>query len=152
MTRVLLAVDGTPESVEAGKVALRLFGEDAEFLVVSVTPNPMPVLDFTPFGAVMPMSSDEWDHVISSMETGAHRVAEADAKDAGLDAAEVVIEHGDPVEAICAAADAHDVDVIVLGSKDKGWLTRVLAPSIADGVVHRSSRPVLVVSGAPDAT
>jgi nucleotide-binding universal stress UspA family protein len=48
---------------------------------------------------------------------------------------------------LCKVADRHDVDVIVVGSHDKTGLRRLFDPSVADGVVHRSPRPVLVVSG-----
>ena len=52
-----------------------------------------------------------------------------------------------------AAAEEHDVDVVVVGSHDRGMLSRLLDPSVAAGVVRGTYRPVLVVSGhSPEAT
>ena len=48
---------------------------------------------------------------------------------------------------IAAAAEEHDVDVVVVGSHDKSALRRLFDPSVAVGVVRATSRPVLVVSG-----
>jgi nucleotide-binding universal stress UspA family protein len=70
--------------------------------------------------------------------------AEADAS--GLARAEPLVEVGMPVDRIVAAADEHDVDVIVVGAHDKGFLRRLVDPSVSEGVIHRAHRPVLVVS------
>ena len=39
----------------------------------------------------------------------------------------------------------HAADVIVVGSKERGWLTRLLTSSVADEVRRESPIPVLVV-------
>jgi hypothetical protein len=42
MTKVLIAVDETEESIEAGALAHRLFGDDAEYLAINVFEHPPP--------------------------------------------------------------------------------------------------------------
>lgn len=79
---------------------------------------------------------------------GHDRLAEA-AEAAGLDDAEMLTLSGDPALSICNAAESHDVDVVVIGSHDKGVLHRLLDPSVAQAVVQGTYRPVLVVSGTP---
>jgi nucleotide-binding universal stress UspA family protein len=147
MTRVLVALDGTDASVRAGRVAVGLFGPTAEFLVLNVAASPVPLQEVTPFGAVVPMAAADWDSFTATLESGAEQTARRGAAEVGIEPAEVVVEHGDPVAAICAAAEDHDVDVVVVGSADKKWFVRLVDPSVADGVVHHTTRPVLVVSG-----
>jgi nucleotide-binding universal stress UspA family protein len=57
---------------------------------------------------------------------------------------------GDPVGAICASAREHGVDVIVIGSHDRGWFSRVLDPPLRDRLVREAPCPVLVVRHARD--
>jgi len=71
------------------------------------------------------------------------------AQGAGVADPEIVAIAGDPVTRICAAAEEHGVDVIVVGSHDKSALRRLVDPSVAAGVVRATYRPVLVVSGKP---
>jgi len=49
---------------------------------------------------------------------------------------------------VLEAGDDHDVDVIVVGSHDKGWLDRLLTGSVSEGIVRGAHRPVLVVKDA----
>ncbi len=152
MPRVLVALDGTNPSIRAGRAAVELFGPTAEFLVLNVAASPVPLQEVTPFGAVVPVAASDWEKLAVTLDAGAEHVAQAGASGAGIEAAKVVIEHGDPVSAICAAAEEHDVDVIVLGSHDKGRLARLFDPSVADGVAHHTTRPVLIVSGDEPST
>ena len=151
MTRVLVALDGTDDSVRAATTASGLFGADAEYLVVNVAKTALEFPETTTFGGVIPLDPESWTMLAETIDTAAANTAEAGAEAAGLESAEVVVEHGDPVQAICAAAAEHAVDVIVVGSHDKGRLARIVSPSVADGVVHHTTVPVLVVSGTPAA-
>ena len=121
--------------------AVRLFPE-AEILVVSVTRHVVPWV-------VRPNSEPStrrpsYDLPIPGLDEDQ---LSARAEEAGLDNARVLMRHGDPAGAICAAAEEHDVDVVVIGSHDKGVLQRLLDPSVAHAVVQGTYRPVLVVSG-----
>jgi len=55
-----------------------------------------------------------------------------------------------PAEAILRAADEHDALAIVVGATGRGPLTGALLGSVTYNVVHRSTRPVVVVP-APEA-
>ncbi len=50
-----------------------------------------------------------------------------------------------PAEALLRAGDEHDALAIVIGSADHGPLRGALLGSVTYQVVHRSTRPVLVV-------
>jgi len=146
MTKILLAVDGSPASDHAAQRARELFGDDAEFLAICVTPNPStfvdPAVGFGSVYAYYPLGSDP-----ATMSAATHE-AEATAADAmehvGITGAEVLADVGDPAEEILRAAEAHHVDVIVVAPTDKGWLSRLVLGSVSDTVVHRAHVPVLV--------
>ncbi|MBK5286930.1 MAG: universal stress protein [Acidimicrobiia bacterium] len=147
MTRVLVAMDGSPESAHAAATAVDLFGPTAEYLVANVAQSVYPLPDGVTFGAVYPMSGSEWTNLVDAADHAATATAARGAASAGIDEAEIIVEHGDVVGALCLAAEAHSADVIVVGSHDKSWIGRLISPSVADGIAHRSPRPVLVVSG-----
>ncbi len=149
MARVLVTLDGTDESVHAAQAAVALFGPDNEYLVVNVAAPAVSWPEGVTYGGVFPMSGDEWDVLTDAVETGAQEKAEHAAAEAGIEPAEIIVEHGDPVAAVCAAADEHDVDVIVVGPHKKGWFARIIEPSLSHTLVRRTSRPVLLV-GAED--
>ena len=142
--RLLLALDESPVSFRAAREAARLFsGCDADFLAISVARLPMPWVPVGGFGLVsVPPPGWEQTAIPADEVEVAYR-----AEQAGAEAVEVLSEVGDPVERICAAAEEHDVDIVVVGAHDKGFLARLLQPSVSAGVVRGTSRPVLVVSG-----
>lgn len=48
------------------------------------------------------------------------------------------------------AAGEHDADVIVVGSHERGWWSKLLSSSVTDDVLDASTIPALVVKGAAD--
>ncbi len=52
---------------------------------------------------------------------------------------------GDPATAITKAAHSHRVDVIVVGSHDRSWFSRLLRPAVAAEVLLETDIPVLIV-------
>ncbi len=144
--KILIALDESNISRRAAREALRLF-PDGEFLVVNVSRHTVPWLGTGEFGVVYPAEA-----VTFSDEGIDDEHLAALAESAGIDVAEVLTIAGDPAHAICKAADAHDVDVVVVGSHDKGVLRRLIDPSVAQAVVQGTYRPVLVVSGTPPTT
>jgi nucleotide-binding universal stress UspA family protein len=154
MTRVLVAVDDTEESVRAAETAHRLFGDSAEYLAVNVTN----VVDMAtipwygagwgapyaaPYGAVWPYRTD-----LAPEGADGEELAEANAREvadqSGLHA-EAVGEEGDPATAVLRAAEEHRVDVIVVGTEDRGWFDRLVRPSVSKEIVKHAHVPVLVV-------
>ena len=76
-------------------------------------------------------------------------IAEAQAREvaeqSGLPDAEAVGEEGDPATAVLRAADELHVDVIVVGTEERGWLDRLLRPSVSKEIVRHAHVPVLLV-------
>jgi len=162
MTRVLIAVDDSEDSVQAARTAAELFGDSAEYLVVNVAQS----LDSTlPWGLAMPYHPDFgiglYAVPVTSSRPSGYEIADEDtdpaidqaedcatkvADEADVDAVEVVAAVGDPAAAIVEAAHDHLVDVIVVGSHKKNWFQRLFAGSVRADVVAQSDIPVLVVT------
>lgn len=162
MNRVLVAVDATEDSVHAAEVAHRLFGDDAEYLAVSVADvrTDVTVMPFwgAGWGAAYPVTyGTVWPYRSGTMAAPGERVvaqssvdeaadaAREQADRSGLPDAEAVGELGDPADAILRAAEERAVDVIVLGSSNRGWFDRLLRPSVSKEIVKHTEVPVLIV-------
>ena len=164
MTQVLIAVDESEQSLNAARVAYDLFGDSATYTVVNVADqSPMmwggdslmwgvgyPVL-MAPSGLVgvgpgassgagMPAAEVDSAPLDAAMQVALDVATEAD-----LPNPQVVGEVGDPAQAILEAARHHQADVIVIGSHDRNWITRLFSPSVTGSVVKDAEIPVLIV-------
>ncbi|KAJ8548293.1 hypothetical protein K7X08_030762 [Anisodus acutangulus] len=63
--------------------------------------------------------------------------------------AETVTQVGDPKETICKVAEKLHVNLLVLGSHNKGALQRAFLGSVSNYCVHNAKCPVLVVRKIP---
>ncbi len=57
----------------------------------------------------------------------------------------VEVHHGDPVPMILTMADSIDADLIVIGSHSKGRLEYAFLGSVAEKILRKSHRPVMIV-------
>jgi nucleotide-binding universal stress UspA family protein len=60
-----------------------------------------------------------------------------------------VVTSGNPAEAICQAAERFDADFICMGTHGRGAIGKLALGSIADEVVRKARRPVVLVKPAP---
>jgi nucleotide-binding universal stress UspA family protein len=58
---------------------------------------------------------------------------------------EYVVELGDPAERLLDVADQRDADMILVGSRERGFLERLLGRPVDEAVARRSARDVLLV-------
>ncbi len=148
---VLIAYDGSEGSKAAIDAAGRLF-PDRRALVVSVwhsvaTAAPASLIAIP--AAVASRAYEELDG--ESKRQAEARVAEgvAAAKAAGLDASgEAVLCAGQVWATIVNTADEYDAQAIVVGSRGLSAVKSALVGSVANGVLHHSARPVVVVPAA----
>jgi nucleotide-binding universal stress UspA family protein len=52
---------------------------------------------------------------------------------------------GDPAEGIIEAANQHDADLIVVGTREPGFLDRIVGGDVSEAVSRRAHRDVLIV-------
>jgi nucleotide-binding universal stress UspA family protein len=136
--RILVPFDGSDHAREALEYAIELF-PDGEFLAVTVVDT-----DSLP---VIPNAADESDDEVQEI------LEEADEQLSGAEriASErgVPLEKrsriGPPAQEIIDCAEEGAVDHVVMGSRGRSGVTRLLLGSVAEVVVRHSAVPVTIV-------
>lgn len=150
MKRILVALDDTEASRRVAQYVNELFtGDGFEIIGLNVSPAPVPWIPPVGYGEVYafpaaPAGVTSPDEVQEAEAVATEHAAHA-VEDAGLEADEKYAAVGDVVGEVCRAAVDHDVDLIVVGSHDKGAFKRFLVGSVSTTLVHEAPRPVLVV-------
>jgi len=149
--KVLVAVEDTDESVNAVRTAYRLFGDAAHYFVINVGNRAYPTMEWAyayPVAAPMawypPTSVADPATNSTSVEVAEETAIDVAAR-AGLDDLIPVGDLGDPATAIISAADANQVDVVVIGSHDRGWFSRLFTGSVESELLRSAPFSVLVV-------
>lgn len=136
MKRIIVAIDGSDASVHAGEMAIEIAkvtgGEIT--LVYSVVHQALP--SEVPFAADRTLE-DALKIGDLMLEQVAAKLGDARLKRMCLS--------GSAAESVVDFAEAENADLIVVGSKGRGAVSRVLVGSTTDRIVHISKRPVLVV-------
>ncbi|THE66843.1 universal stress protein [Salinadaptatus halalkaliphilus] len=120
--------DGTRRSIAHGLTIADRF--DATIHAVSIVPE----------GPLGTLQSDR-------AAPAAHRAVEyveVEASRAGIEST-TAVEHGVPHEVILAYIDAHDIDMVVMGTQGRTGLDRVLVGSVTERVVRMADIPVVTV-------
>ncbi|TMT85186.1 universal stress protein [Haloterrigena sp. H1] len=101
-------------------------------------------------------SGDEYVHEFEGLESALEQVGD-DALESAAEAADeagiettTVVRHGAPHEQILDYADEADVDLLVMGSKERSGEYRQLLGSVTDRVARLATRPVTIVKTPVD--
>jgi nucleotide-binding universal stress UspA family protein len=133
---VVLGYDGEPGSRAALQTAVTIAAAFKRPLVIA-------------FGyAPAPIGGDVADLSKAIQELGEHITADAVELAHAVDASvsvQVELVNDRPAEAIMRAADQYDAMAIVVGATGRGPMAGALLGSVTYQVVHRSTRPVVVV-------
>src|SRR5690349_800603 len=145
---ILIAYDGSDGSKAAIEAAGALF-PGSRAVVVSVWHSAAEAASAAVIAIPAGVAASAYEQLDGESERQAAEVAgegTTAAKDAGLDAsARAVARRGQIWATLVAAADAEDVRAVVVGSRGRSAVKSALLGSVANGVVHHSSRPVVVV-------
>jgi len=149
---VLVAVENDEDSVRTLRVAHRLFGDGATYLAINVGegrytsmrwayayPVPFPGTWYPPA-----WTADQTSDIGSAGERAA-AVANSVADAVGVSSVTGLGDVGDPATAILEAANVHDVDVVVIGSHERGWFPRVFSGSVEQDLMRTGDFSVLIV-------
>jgi nucleotide-binding universal stress UspA family protein len=137
--RILVGVDGSDCSIhaatQAGKLAHRL---GAELDLVYVVQQPwFPPGEGAAFQVDAEGASGEFARKM--LEEVRHRLADR------APVTRLRVLQGSPAEVLAEEAEAADVKIVVVGTRGRNALARVVVGSVSDRVVHISPKPVLVV-------
>ena len=134
--RILLAVDLTPASRDAADEAIkRAKGDGAELIVLSVVEQHNLHL---PGGGARRVDQER-----ARLTAGAQEIVRQ-ARAAGVRSTFLIWE-GDPAEAILDASRSEDADVIILGSRPRLNVRRLILGSVSSEVAKRATCDVVVV-------
>jgi len=139
---VLIAIDDSPLDERIADTVATLFRSTTEILTLHVTPTTPPGVPTTSFGAVGAPAPTDLGQPLADQ---AQQAAERSTNRSGLRDVTPVGAIGDPVAGILEAADEHRAAIIVLGSRDRSWWSRLFNPSVSDAVRSRSDRPILIL-------
>jgi nucleotide-binding universal stress UspA family protein len=135
VTKILIAYDGSDESRRALRYAERLVADDV-VSIISVAP-----------AVIEAPRTAEYTDPTSDPETHRRQLEEARAiiaEASGVEP-ETLEAVGNPAAEIIAAAEARDIELIVLGRRGQHRIERFLMGSVADRVVRHAECDVLVV-------
>lgn len=138
--KILLPVDGSPDSMHAVQYALRLVQEGlkAEFVLVNVQ-EPASLYE-----VMTARDADVIEQVRSA--AGADLLASAQAllQQAGVPW-ESEVAGGDPARVLVELIESHGCDAVIMGTHGAGSLRNALVGSVSDAVLQHSPVPVTVV-------
>jgi nucleotide-binding universal stress UspA family protein len=133
---IVLGYDGEPGSVAALRTAVAVAAAFKRPLVIAFGYAPAAI-----GGQVADLAREVQDIGHKFTDEAISRAREMDATVETK--AELVNDR--PADAILRAADEYDALAIVVGSRGRGPIAGALLGSVTYQVVHRSTRPVLVV-------
>jgi nucleotide-binding universal stress UspA family protein len=144
---VLLGTDGSEIALDATRRGLALLGEATTVTLLTVVSD-LPA--DTGGGIEGPIYTPEQEEELRRSETehADHSLSDTRALVESLAPKATIdqrIETGDAAATICLVARDLGVDVVVIGSHGKGFLSRVLLGSVSEHVTRHAPCPVLVV-------
>jgi nucleotide-binding universal stress UspA family protein len=141
---LLVAVDlsdVTPRVIEAARAQAKDRLASIRLLHV-IEPEP----DFVGYEAGPDVVRDQVAHERRDERRRLEQLAQQ-LRAAGLDVTPRIVQ-APVVEAILAEASDHDADLIILGTHGRGTVYQMLVGSTSEGVLRRSTRPILLVPAA----
>ena len=145
--KILVAIDGSPQSDKAAEEAVRLAaGNQGQFksriYALLVLPN-APNSTYTDFVPAAPMTeTNKWDELRERI----FYVVEKCAAEQDIPL-EMIVEYGDPAHKIISLAKREEIDVIVIGSSGKGFIQRRIKGSVSHKVASNAACSVFIVRG-----
>lgn len=139
--KVLLATRLRPEPDPVADAAARLAsGLSAELVLVYVADE---LVTIPEVHAATGLDSDQLrERMISDIRASADEYV---SRNLGSMTVRTVIEEGDVVERIVAAASAEAADYLVIGTEGRSAIQELILGSTANGILRRAPCPVLVV-------
>lgn len=142
--RILLATDGSPNSIRAAQKA-----RDLALLIPDASVTVMHVLPLTPeltMELQKELESQEFTFE-EALKEKAGPVFKRTLSNMGENNLEIhtLLETGHPAERIAEAANSGNYDLVVIGSRGLGDLQEILLGSVSEKVCHHAHIPVLIV-------
>ena len=141
--KILVAVDGSNQSLKASTYAIDFAKKyDAELIVLSiVSPIPYSQFEYASIGRMKEIETIEKEKAEQYIDKVKQKATENKVSvETG-----VLIKYTSVVKEIVEYAENNKVDMTVIGSRGMTGLKKLLLGSVANGVITYSHCPVLVV-------
>ncbi|MBA3789904.1 MAG: universal stress protein [Rubrobacter sp.] len=140
-TRMLLAADGSEDAALAARATMNLCGEAGSDLHIIHVWHSVPSVHFDAFLRIQfeREARELLEDQVGRIESVGGTVAEAHLREGTL------------VDSILDLAGELEAGLVVMGSRGRGAIRRLLMGSVSEGVVHGASCPVLVMRGGEQA-
>jgi nucleotide-binding universal stress UspA family protein len=147
ITKILCPTDFSEPSYEAIKVAGELaFHFDSELCVLHVvSPVPLVPMGVEPSGFNVPLYEHELE--TSSKKSLEEIINQMEWKDLKV---RLIVVRGNAADEIVRTAEGEDADLIVIATRGRTGLDRLIFGSVAEKVVRLARCPVLTVTGRPE--
>ena len=138
MNRILVATDGSASSTNAVQLGVELAAAEGTVVIFAHVVPEVDVVPVAGFGLGGAFPHEPSDHDWALLADAAAVAAEHGVP------SKTLLLRGDTVTELVACADAHNVDLIVVGSRGRGAVASALLGSVARGVLDAAHRPVLI--------
>ena len=134
--KILVAVDGSPQSNAALRVAVDLAQHyRASLCLLHAFPHVSDLL-----------GTPQYEHLLEARSTIGQQILESTRTQVAQGVAvETQLIEGPPAPAILRVAVEDDCDMIVMGSRGHGQLAGMLLGSVSNAVAQRANCPVMIV-------
>ena len=143
---IVMATDGSDGSIDAARRAMELLRPGARVAVVMIIPeheDPMEDAGGIEGSTITyEQAEKDWRKTTAAGRAALDRTAAVLGPDVEF---RLVPNDESTGKAIVEVARQMDADVLVVGSSDRGWLSRLVSGSVSDHVVHHAGCPVLLV-------
>jgi len=144
--RILIGTDGSDDALAAARRAVAVLAPDAAVELICVVEPPAiagaGMESGFAGGMPAPQAVDAaWDAAIGEATDALERTVAA----LGTATVETHLAHGSPGPMLCERAKELDADVVVVGSRGRGAIRRVLLGSVSSYVVNNAPCAVLVI-------
>lgn len=146
--KILVPLDGSPRAEKILPHVEALAEQDKAEVILMQIVEPASV-DFTPGlnSMVTPQELEIYWKSLKAAEEGAveylkNKASELSKKKIKV---ETIVQRGDAVNAIVKIAKDKDADLIAMASHGRSGLSRVFYGSVANGVLHKVDRPLLLI-------
>jgi nucleotide-binding universal stress UspA family protein len=135
MQKILVGTDGSEPSLKGVRLASEIASAFKAKLVLTYVIVPMAPTDI--YGGIAP------EFYAREQETAELMLKQAADLVGGVSSEQIIL-HGPPAETIAESAEKSGCDLVVVGSRGRGMVARMLLGSVADRLVHICKKPVLV--------
>lgn len=147
MARILVGVDGSESAMRAVDYAAKLAASTQSDLVL-LTVSSLPFIlddELKAYAHAEHLYKDDLPRLLVDPRPPALEAARARATAMGAERVETIAVGGDPAAEIISAAERNGSDLIVVGRRGMGSLSRLIFGSVAQKIVHLTDKPVTVV-------